>query len=116
MSNVKTLSPSFKLHPHLLTIGANYSFTKTYRKISTTKNADFIFVKKPKSEQMLAVVFNRLMGKKFMWIQNFENPPVPTLIAKFLVSQADRIIVSSKKDIAKLKNFGVDSSKIRYQK
>ncbi|MDP2632982.1 MAG: hypothetical protein Q8P25_04660 [Candidatus Curtissbacteria bacterium] len=115
MSNVKKLQPSFKLHPNLLNIKASSSFTKTYRKINGSKNIDFIFVQKPKSEQMFAVILSRLMGKKFMWIQNFENPPVANFLGKLLLAQADKVIVSSKGDFNKLKGFGVQKSKIHYQ-
>lgn len=116
MSNVKKLQPSFKLHTNLLSVGANSSFKKTYQKIKKSKNIDFVFIQKPKSEQMFAVVLSRLMGKKFMWIQNFQNPPIANFAEKLLLAQADKVIVSSKKDFNNLKGFGVEKSKIRYQK
>ncbi len=116
MSNVKKLTPSFKLRTNLLNIKAHYSFSKTYLKIKNSNKVDFVMVHKPFSSQMLAVILNRLSGKKFVWVQNFQNPPVANFLEKLLLAQADKIMVSSKGDFYKLKSFGVAKGKVHYQK
>ncbi len=115
MSNVKTLTSTLGLRSNLLTIKANTSLSQTFKKIKNSQKIDLVHVVKPQVGTMAGVIAARLMGKKFIWIQSFENPPVPTFAAKMLISQADRIIVTSRKDLHKLKNFGVDKEKIRYQ-
>lgn len=65
---------------------------------------------------MTAVLMARLMGKKFLWIQGFTNPPKPNFLSRLLLSQADKIIVKSKSVADKLTAFGIDKTKIRYQK
>lgn len=62
---------------------------------------------------MTAVLLKRLLGKKFIWIQGFANPPKPNFISQLLLSQADRILVKSKKEAAKLKDLGIKFEKIR---
>ncbi|MBI3341676.1 hypothetical protein HY024_00980 [Candidatus Curtissbacteria bacterium] len=64
---------------------------------------------------MAAVLAHKLLGRKFVWIQKFENPPIADLWEKLLVAQADRIIVSSRKDYNKLRRFGVKMSKVRLE-
>jgi len=116
VSNVKKHLPSFKLQPNLLNIRVNSSFIKTYKKIKNKKGMDFVIVEKPKSQQMLAVVLARLMGKKFVWIQRFENPPVADFLEKLLIAQADKVVISSKKEFNKLQEIGVKKNRIHYQK
>ena len=116
MSYVKTLHRLLTSKLNLLIIKGSTPFAQTFRKISKKRNSDLVWVKKPIVGQMAAVLLARLTGKKFIWIQYFSNPPTPNFLARILLSQADRIIVSSKKDVVRLKNFGVAKTKIRYQK
>jgi len=104
-----------KLKPHLLSISPKTSFGKIFRKIKKSKDIEIVWVKKATYSQMAAVLTSRLIGKKFLWIQNFANPPVPNLITRFLLTQTDRIIVISKKDASRLKTFGIEKSKIRLE-
>jgi len=110
---VKNLKPVLTACPNLLTIKASTTFGQTYKKIKKTKLLDFIYVEKPKATQMVAIVINRLLGKKFFWIQSFENPPTPSFITKLLLNQADRIIVEDKKYLHRLKKLGIPSRKLR---
>ena len=116
MYDVKNLKPVLISCPHLLTIKARTTFAQTFQKIKKTKNPDFVFVEKPDLTQMLATVLVRLTGKRFFWIQGFENPPTPNFATRLLLSQADRILVRDKKYSLKLKKLGVDSSRIRFGK
>lgn len=101
---------------HILKIKEQTSFGQTFQKIKKIKSADFVLIDKAKSPQMLAALILKLAGRKFFWIQNFSNPPVPSLLAKMLISQADNIVVESKKDLYKLKSFGISPAKIQYKK
>ncbi|MEK7581517.1 MAG: hypothetical protein AAB512_04490 [Patescibacteria group bacterium] len=100
----------------VLTISANTPFKKILKKIKRNKKADVVLVEKPKASQMAAVLFSRLMGKKFIWAQNFSNPPIPGFYTKLLLNQSDTIFVSSKKMAARLHSFGIDKPKIRIKK
>ena len=115
MSNVKKLTPYFS-SKNVLTIRTNTSFKKILKKISHNKKADVVLLEKSNPTQMSAVVISRLSGKKFLWIQNFSNPPVPGFYTKLLLNQADTILVKSKKMAAKLHGFGIDKPKIRIKK
>lgn len=99
-------------YSNLLVIRANTKFGRTLKKIKKSKK-EFVFVEKPKLHQMLAVILARLLGQKFLWIQNFENPPVPNFLTRLLLNQSDEIIVSSRKEAAKLKSFGIDKPRKR---
>ena len=116
MSYVKYLKKLQLIHPHLLTIRTRSSFGKTLKTILKAKNAEFIFVEKPKLEQMAAVLLLKILGKKYFWIQTFDNPPVANLITKLLISQSDKIVVTERKLSNKLIRFGVDKSKIKLLK
>lgn len=116
MPNVKEINQILNSHPRLLSIKGSTSFSKTLRKIKKAKNADFVWLEKPKLNQMACVLLTRLIGKKFIWIQNFENPPAPNFLTRLILAQTDKIIVRSKKDFLKLKNSGIDKSKIKYQR
>lgn len=116
MSYVKLHKPLRKLRPNLLQIKEHTSFKQTFIAIKSDKQIDNIWVKKPKPVQMSAVLAQKLLGRKFFWIQGFENPPIPTLWTKLLVAQADRIVVTSRRDFNKLKRFGVKVNKIRIEK
>src|SRR3990172_2257915 len=98
VSYVKNNKTIAGLQQHLLEIKADISFTQTYRKIRHHKQADYIYVTKPQTPQMAAVLLNKLIGKKFFWVQNFANPPSPGFLSRLLLSQADKIIVNSKRD------------------
>lgn len=74
---------------------------------------DFVWVEKAQAKQMAAVMAAKLLGKKFLWVQSFSNPPVPNFFARLLLNQADTILVSSRKIAAKLHSLGVDKPKIR---
>ncbi|OGD92994.1 hypothetical protein A2697_05030 [Candidatus Curtissbacteria bacterium RIFCSPHIGHO2_01_FULL_41_44] len=65
---------------------------------------------------MAAVLAARLTGKKFFWIQGFTNPPAINFLSHLLMTQADRIIVNSRKEITKLITLGFDKAKIKYQR
>ena len=102
-----------KLKPHLLTISPRAPFGKIFKKINKSKDLEIVLIKKADAIQMSAVLISRLIGKKFLWIQNFANPPIPNLLVRFLLTQTDRIIVTSKKDANRLKSFGIEKSKIK---
>ena len=112
MENVKKFTPVLSTK-NLLHIGANTSFKKIIRKISKNKKADVVWLTKPNPTQMFAVLNSRLLGKKFIWAQEFSNPPVPGFITKLLLNQTDIIYVKSKLLAAKLHSFGIDKPKIR---
>ena len=112
MINVKFLNSIFTSHNSLLIIRANSNFKKTFKKIRKSRK-EFLLVEKPKPIQMLAVLMLRLLGQKFLWIQNFENPPVPNFFARLLLNHADEIFVSSRKEAAKLESLGIDKPRKR---
>jgi len=116
VSYVKYFNQIIKLHPNLLTIKAKTSFTATFSKISKAKKLDLVVLQKPKSRQMSAVILTRILGKKFLWIQHWQNPPVPNFVSKILVAQADKIIASSYNEAEKLKSFGINRYKIKILK
>lgn len=116
MQNVNTRNRVKKPRPNLLEIKAQTSLKQTFKLIKSNKQIDIVWVKKPKPSQMSAVLAHKLLGRKFHWIQSFENPPVPSLWEKLLVAQADRIIVTTRRDYNKLKRFGVNITKIRIEK
>jgi len=113
---VKTPKLIKTLRPYLSTIKAKTSFSKTLSKITSSKHKDFVWVRQPKINQMIAVLLARLLGKKFFWIQNFTNPPSPNFFTRLLLTQADRIMVNSQKLANKLKLLGIDKSKIKVQR
>ena len=113
---VKTPKLIKSLRPYLLTIKVKTSFSKTLSKITSSKRKDFVWVRQTKIEQMMAVLLVRLLGKKFFWIQNFTNPPSPNFFTRLLLTQADRIIVGSRKIANKLILLGIDKSKIKVQR
>lgn len=114
VNDVKKQLPVKNQSTHLLTIKEHYSFTKTLKKIHDTKY-DFVLITKPRPSQMSAILLNRLMGKKFYWLQSFQNPPIPNMFTKLLLSQADRIIVKDRKDMFKLYKFGIKKNKVRIE-
>ena len=65
---------------------------------------------------MIAVLLLKILGKKFFWVQNYKNPPVPNFFARLLISQADRIIVKDKKERDQLKSLGIEKSKIKIER
>ena len=65
---------------------------------------------------MIAVLLLKILGKKFFWVQNYKNPPVPNFFARLLISQADRILVKDKKEAGQLKSFGIEKSKIKIER
>lgn len=101
--------------PHLITIKEQTTFAQTAIKISKS-SLDVVWVAKPKASQMAAVLLARLSGRKFFWIQSFSNPPHPSFFAKLLLAQADRIIVKNVENRHKLKDFGIERTKIRLEK
>ena len=62
---------------------------------------------------MTAVLLLKILGRKFFWVQNYKNPPVPNFFARLLISQADRILVKDKKEAGQLKSLGIEKSKIK---
>ena len=96
------------------TIPLRSSFGQTVKKIISSKNIGFVWLTKPKINQMAVVLLLKILGRKFFWVQNYKNPPVPNFFARFLISQADRILVKSKKEADQLKSFGISKSKIKY--
>lgn len=113
MSYVKYLKKLESIHPHLLTIRTKSSFGQTLAQIKNFKNLDFVFVERANVGQMLAVLIGRLLGKKYLWIQAFANPPAPSFLTRLLLAQADRILVKSYYLVKKLQDFGIDKSKIK---
>lgn len=115
MKNVKLLNSI--LNPkNTLTLGASTSFKKILDKLNKSKHYEAVLVKKPSASQMAAVILARLSGKKFIWIQSFSNPPVPSFISRLMLNQADIIIVTKRENIKKLKSLGVDKPRIKFQK
>lgn len=115
VANVKNSSSLFS-SKNLLNIRASVPFSKIIKKINHNKKADVILVERAKPSQMTGVLLARLLGKKFIWVQSFSNPPVPSFYTKMILNQADIILVTSKKMAAKLHSFGVDKPKIRIKK
>ena len=116
MAYVKTQHPVLKLRPHLLQIKEHTTFGQTFNIIRKEKQLDIVWVKKPLPAQMSAVLLHKLTGRKFHWIQNFENPPIANTWSKILIPQADRIIVTNRRDYNKLKKYGIRVSKVRLEK
>ena len=110
--NVKNLNQLLSSH-NLLIIKERTSFNKIFAKINKYPKRDFVYVEKPKVSQMAAVLLLRLLGKKFFWIQRFENPPTPNFLCQLLLNQSDEILISYPKEASKLKNFGIDKPRIR---
>ena len=115
MKNVKFLNSILKPQ-NTLEIGASTSFKKIVNKFTKSKGYYAVWIKKPITSQMAAVLLARLAGKKFMWVQNFSNPPIPSFLTKLLLNQADVIVVGSRENAQKLKSFGIDKPKIRIRK
>ena len=113
MLDVKTINSILNSKDNLLTVQANNNFKKILKKINRSKDKDFVWIQKPKANQMAAVLISRLLGKKFLWVQNFENPPVPSFFDRLLLNQADEIFVESRKEALKLKNLGIDKPRRR---
>lgn len=113
MYDVKKLNHLLNFSQNLLIVKEHTSFKKIFRKVKHDKKKDFVFVVKPKASQMAAMVLARLSGKNFYWIQNFSNPPKPSLLARLLLNQANTILVKSKKAAAGLRGQGVDKPKIK---
>ena len=113
MSDVKKLNYLLASSQNLLIVKEHTSFKKIFKKIKHSRNKDFVFVAKPKANQMAAVVLARLSGKNFYWIQNFSNPPKPNLLTRLLLNQADTVLVKSKKVAAELHGQGIDKPKIK---
>ena len=97
----------------MLIIRANISFKKILYKINKFKKLDVIWVQKTNPTQMTAILAARLIGKKFVWIQNFSNPPVPGFYTRLLLNQTDIITLKSKKLAGKLRGFGIEKPKIK---
>jgi hypothetical protein len=115
VTDVKIINTILKSQ-NILQLGEKVSFIKIIKKIFKKKRLDIVLVEKAKPNQMSAVLFIKLMGKKFLWIQNFTNPPVPGFYTKLLLNQADTIFVKSRKVASKLHSFGIDKPKIRILK
>ena len=115
MVDVKFLNSIFASYKNLLIIKANTTFGKTFKKIRKSRK-EFLLVEKPNPIQMLAVLMLRLSGQKFLWIQNFENPPTPSFFSRLLLNQADEIFVSSRKEAAKLKTLGIEKPRRRIRR
>jgi len=116
VSNVKKSNHLKSLRPNLLTIRQSTSFGQIIKKTFKGKKVEFVWVEKPKLMQMTAVLFSRLFGKKFVWIQEFENPPKANFITRFILTQCDQIMVKNRKDAIKLKSFGVKSGRVHLDK
>ena len=116
MTHVKTLDQIQKIKPHLLSFGVKIPFNKIFLNIRKSKNIDFVWLKTPKANQMAAVLIARLLGSKFVWIQNFTNPPTPNFWMRLLLGQADHIITVNQKDVARLIEMGIDKKKVKLQR
>jgi len=112
VKNVKSLNFILNYKNDLLIITAKATFKKTFQKIKNCKK-EIVWIQKPATAQMAAALLVRLLGKKFLWVQNFENPPVPNFFARLLLNQADEILVGSRRMAAKLKSLGVEKPKIK---
>lgn len=116
MSNVIKSNHFKSLRPNLLTIRQSTPFGQIIKKLHKGKKVEFVWVEKPKPKQMSAILFSRLIGKKFVWIQEFENPPIANFLTRFMLTQCDQIMVKSRKDAIKLKTFGVKSGRVHLVK
>ena len=116
MAYVKKSKRVSTLKVKVLNISARSSFGQTFKKITASKNISFVWLAKPRINQMTAVLLLKILGKKFFWVQNFSNPPVPNFFARLLISQADRIMVKDKKEKDQLKSFGIEKSKIKIER
>ena len=114
MAYVKKSKRVNTLKVKVLNISVRSSFGKTFKKIMSSENISFVWLAKPKTNQMAAVLLWRIFGRKFFWVQNFSNPPAPNFISRLLISQADRIMAKDKKEANQLKSFGIEKSKIKY--
>jgi len=112
VKDTRPLASILTSNNNLLRITANTTFKKTFQKIKKS-HKEFVWVLKPDFAQMMAVMLCRLTSEKFLWIQNFENPPVPNFVVRLLLNQADEILVSSRAEARKLHKFGVEKPKIR---
>ncbi|MEK9146701.1 MAG: hypothetical protein AAB639_00720, partial [Patescibacteria group bacterium] len=115
VSYVKTPTIISKLRSTFLVMKDKKSLASTLKLIKS-KNPDYLIIEKPHASQMAAALLLRLAGKKFIWIQNFQNPPVPNFFSKILLAQADKIIVANLGDLNKLKSWGIKKSKIHTQR
>lgn len=115
MAYVKKAKKVSTLKFIISTIPPRSSFGQTLKKITASKNIGFVWLARPKINQMGAVLLLKILGKKFFWIQNYKNPPAVNFFARLLMSQADRILVKNKKDADQLKSFGIEKSKIKTQ-
>lgn len=116
MSNVIKSNHLKSLRPNLLTIRQSTPFGQIIKKLHKGKKVEFVWVEKPKTKQMIAVLLSRLYGKKFVWIQEFENPPKANFLTRFILTQCDQIIVKNRKDAIKLKSFGVKTGRVHLGK
>ena len=116
MADVKKSERASVLKFKVSTIPLRSSFGQTFKKIISSKNIGFVWLTKPKINQMTAVLLLKILGRKFFWVQNFSNPPVPNFFARLLISQADRIMVKSNKEAGQLQSFGISRSKIKIGK
>ena len=116
MSNVKKSNHLKSLRPNLLTIRQSNSFGQIIKKIRKSKKNEFVWVEKPMLSQMIAVLLARLTGAKFVWIQEFSNPPTPNLIIRFILTQCDQLMVKNRADATKLKSFGVKPGRVHLDK
>jgi len=112
VTNVKFLNSILTSKNNLLIIRANSNFKKTFKRARKNQK-EFLLLEKPKANQMSAVLLARLLGQKFLWIQNFENPPIPNFFTRLLLNQSDEIFVSSRKEAAKLNSLGIDKPRRR---
>jgi hypothetical protein len=112
----KILTGFKTLKPHFLIFGAKTSFGQIFKNIFKSKKIEIVWLKKPKKNQMAAVLIARILGKKFFWMQSFANPPVPDFDTKLLLTQPDRLLVADYKEAKKLQSFGVQKDKIKIQK
>lgn len=115
VSHVKLQKPFLSSRPNLFQIKESTSFNQILTKLRETKTPRIIWLPKPAPNQMAAVLVARILGKRFIWIQGFSNPPKANFIAKILIAQADEIVAKSKKDATKLRAFGISPDKIRYK-
>jgi len=115
VNNVKLLN-SIVNPKNTLTLGASTPLRKILKKLNKSKHFEAVWVKKPSASQMAAVIIARLSGKKFIWIQSFSNPPVPSFVTRLMLNQADIIIVAKRENIKKLISLGVDKPRIKFQR
>lgn len=116
MANVKKTNHLKSLRPNLLTIRHSNRFGQIIKKLLKGKKVEFVWVEKPKPAQMSAILLSRLLGKKFVWVQEFTNPPKANFVTRFILTQCDQIMVKNRKDAMKLKSFGVKSGRVHLEK